>query len=244
MDDVAKPIKENNNKMLESKYSEASDKRHGQNIYPVLPSVPTEDTLPSARFGTNLSESASATSGHVYRLQKISKIQKEIENERGRRNKLSKKYHRAVRIISTVDSVLLGSTITLGAVGIGFLTTIIAAPVVIACEGIALGAGLLSVIGGQVNKKLILKAEKHEKIKVLADSKLNTIDDYTSKALIDGDISDEEFKLILNELEKFQVMLEQIRTKVRGQIDEQTKESLINQGREEAIKSFQNMFKK
>ena len=66
---------------------------------------------------------------------------------------------------------MLGSTITLGAVGIGFLTTIIAAPVVIACEGIALGAGLFSVIGGQVNKKLALKAEKHEKNKVLADSK-------------------------------------------------------------------------
>ena len=39
-------------------------------------------------------------------------------------------------------------------------------------------------------------------------------------------------------------MLEQIRTKVRGQVDEQTKESLINRGGEEAIKSFQNMFKK
>ena len=95
-----------------------------------------------------------------------------------------------------------------------------------------------------MNKKLILKAEKHEKIKVLADSKLNTINDYISKALIDGDISDKEYELILNELEKFQVMLEQIRTIVRGQIDEQTKESLINQGREEAIKSFQNMFSK
>ena len=94
---------------------------------------------------------------------------------------------------------MLGSTITLGAVGIGFLTTIIAAPVVIACEGIGLGAGLLSVIGGQVNKKIILKAEKHEKIKVLADSKLNTTNYYISKALIDGDISNEEFKLILNE---------------------------------------------
>ena len=35
-----------------------------------------------------------------------------------------------------------------------------------------MGAGFLSVIGGQVNKKLMLKAEKHEKIKVLADSKL------------------------------------------------------------------------
>ena len=88
---------------------------------------------------------------------------------------------------------MLGSTITLDAAGIGFLTTIIAAPVVIACEGIALGAGLLSVIGGQVNQKIILKAEKHVKIKVLADSKLNTINDYISKALIDGDISDKEY---------------------------------------------------
>ena len=95
-----------------------------------------------------------------------------------------------------------------------------------------------------MNKKLALKAEKHEKIKVLADSKLNTINDYISKALIDGDISNEEFKLILSELEKFQVMLEKIRSKVRGQIDKQTKESLINQGREEAIKSFQYMFEK
>ena len=50
--------------------------------------------------------------------------------------------------------------------------------------------------------------------------------------------------LILNELEKFHLMLEQMRTKVRGQIDEQIKELLINQVREEAIKSFQNMFKK
>ena len=139
---------------------------------------------------------------------------------------------------------MLGGTITLDAIGIGFLTTIIAAPVVIACAGIGLGAGFLSVIGGQVSKKLILKAEKHEKIKVLADSKLNTINDYISKALIDGDISDKEYELVLNELEKFKLMLEQIRTKVRGQIDEQTKESLINQGRKEAIKSFQNMFSK
>ena len=116
MDDVAKPIIENNNKMLESKYSEASDKRHGQNIYPVLPSAPIEDH---------------STYGHVYRFQNISEIQKEIENERERRNKLIKKYRRTVRFTSTVDSDLLGSTITLGAVGIGLLTTIIAAPVVL-----------------------------------------------------------------------------------------------------------------
>lgn len=132
----------------------------------------------------------------------------------------------------------------LGTIGIGFLTTIIAAPVVIACEGAALGAGVLSLIGGQVNKKLNLKAEKHEKIKVLADSKLNTISEYISKALVDGNIDDNEYEMILRELEKFQVMLEQIRTKSKSEIDEQTKTSLINQGREEAIKTFQNMFNK
>ena len=185
MDAVAKPIVENNKKMLQRKY----DSKFGTipststNIYPVLPTAPTDEGH------------SPSTSGHVYRLQKISEIQKEIENERERRNKLSKKYHRAVRIISIVDSVLLGSTITLGAIGIGFLTTIIAAPVVIASEVIALGAGLLSVIGGQVNKNLNLKAEKHEKIKVLADSKLNTINDYISKALIDGDISEKEIRV-------------------------------------------------
>ena len=157
---------------------------------------------------------------------------------------LSKKYHRTVRIITSVDSALQASGIALGTIGLGFLTTIVAAPVVIAFESVALGAGFLSIFGGQVSKKLSLKAEKHEKIKVLAESKLNTISDYISKALKDRFISNNEYELILGELEKFKSMLEEIRTKVRGQIDEVTKESLINQGREEAIKTFQNIFKK
>ena len=67
---------------------------------------------------------------------------------------------------------------------------------------------------------------------------------YEYRAKIYEYISEKEYELILNELENFQVMFEQIRTKVRGQVDEQTKESITNQGREEAIKSFQNMFSK
>ena len=136
---------------------------------------------------------------------------------------LSKKYHRVVRIISSVDSALQAGGIALGTIGLGFITTIIAAPVVIASESVALGAGFLSIAGGQVNKKLSLKAEKHEKIKVLADSKINTISDYISKALKDGIISDSEYELILGELQKFKSMLEDNRTKVRGQMDEVTK---------------------
>ena len=179
-----------------------------------------------------------------YRLQKINEIQKEIALERDKRAHLSKKYHRAVKVISGVDSALIVSSMGLGAAGIGVLSTIIAAPVAIAMEGVALGTGLLSIVGGQTNKKLSMKAEKHEKIKTLAEAKLNTISDHISKALTDDQISDEEYSLVLSELDKFHQMKEEIRSKIRVGLDEETKQSLIAKGREGAIASFQNMFGK
>ena len=106
MDEVAKPIIENNNKMLNVN-ANANALNALNAPYPVLPTAPPDGLV---------------TSRHVYSLQKISEIQKEIENERQKRNQLSKKYHRAVKIISTIGSVMLGGTITLGAIGIGFLT--------------------------------------------------------------------------------------------------------------------------
>ena len=145
----------------------------------------------------------------------------------------------------TVQAVIMvGATMGLGVAEIGLLSTIIAAPVTIAMEAVAIGTGFLSIIGAQVNKKLALKAEKHEKIKTLADAKLNTISDHISKALKDDHISDDEFSLIISELEKFNSMREEIRSKIKIGIDEATKQSLINQGRENAMKSFQNMFEK
>ena len=136
------------------------------------------------------------------------------------------------------------SGVALGVVGVGFLSTIAAAPVAIACEGVAIAAGFLSIVGGQVNKKLALKAEKHEKVKVLAESKLNTINSHISKALIDSIVSDSEYELILSELQKFKEMMNEIRAKTKIDIDEITKKSLINKGKEDAINAFNNMFKK
>ena len=146
-----------------------------EKLYPVLPN---SYGLKEPNAPVNEDHNEGRNAGHDYRLQKISEIQKEIEFEKEKRMTLSKKYHRAVRIISSVDSAFQAGEIALGTTGLRFLTTIIAAPVVIACESVALGAGFLSIVGEQVNKKLSLKVEKHEKIKVLADSKLNTISDY------------------------------------------------------------------
>ena len=203
------------------------------NIYPTLIHPAVKPTAPVGEVHV--------AEGHSYRLQKINEIQKTIENERDKRATLSKKYHRSVKIINVIDEVLIVATMGTGIAGIGLLSTIIAAPIAIAMEAAAIGAGAISILGSQVSKKLALKAEKHDKIKTLAESKLNTINDHISKALKDNYISEEEFALILGELDKFNKMKEEFRSKTKVVIVEETKKSLINQGRANAIKSFQNV---
>ena len=68
------------------------------------------------------------------------------------------------------------TTIGLDVAGVGLLSTIVAAPLVLVMEGVALCTGILSIAGKFVNSKLFAKAEKHKKIQVLA--KLNTISDH------------------------------------------------------------------
>ena len=60
------------------------------------------------------------------------------------------------------------------------------------------------------------KKKKHSKIIMLAKSKLNSIESLMSHALIDLDISHEEFKTIVNEKEKNDQMKESIRNKKNG----------------------------
>ena len=166
-----------------------------EKLYPKLPSAPPIEDQ-----------------GQGYRLQKINEIQAFLEKEVETRGSLSKKYFRASRIIDNVDTVLITISLGSGAGGIGLLSTVIAAPAVIAIEGVALFTGLLSIIGKYNVKKFTSKAEKHEKIKTIASTKLDTITSHVSKALSDNKVSDEEFKLILEELEKYKVMNEEVRS--------------------------------
>ena len=90
------------------------------------------------------------------------------------------------------------------------------------------------------SKKLLLKAQKHEKITVLIEAKLNSISTLISKALNDGSISDREFSLIMDEFSRFQEMKNVIKTKTREQIKQETRDSLIEQGRREAREQLKN----
>ena len=112
--------------------------------------------------------------GQGYRLQKINEIQSFLEKEEVTREALSKKYFRAARIVDNVDTVLIAITFGGEAGGIGLLSMVVAAPVVIAIEGVALFMGFLSIIGKYSIKRYTSKAEKHEKIKTIASTKLDT----------------------------------------------------------------------
>jgi len=107
-----------------------------------------------------------------------------------------------LKAVKATEAVLAVSFIGLSTVSVVFLSTIITSPVVTVIEAVSLGAGLLFIIGGFVSRHLILKAKKHCKIKQQADKKLNVISDLVSKSLDDETISDEEFSLVLSELDK------------------------------------------
>ena len=182
--------------------------------------------------------------GQGYRLQKINEIQAFLEKEVATREALSKKYFRVARIVDNVDMVLIKITLGAGAGGISLLSTVIVLPTVIAIERIALFTGFLSIIGKYSIKKSTSKAEKHEKIKTIASTKLDTISSHISKAFSDNKVTDEEFWLILEELEKYKVMKEEVRAKTKKKIATETEETLIKRGRQEARESFRKLVEK
>ena len=198
-----------------------------ENIYPKLPTAPPIEDQ-----------------GQGYRLQKINEIQAFLEKEVATREAFIKKYFRAARIVDNVDTVLIAITLGSGAGGIGLLSTVITAPAVIAIEGVTLFTGLLSIIGKYSVKRSTSKAEKHEKIKMIASTKLDTISSHISIALSDNKVVDEEFQLILEELEKYKVMKEEVRLKTKKKIATEMEETLIERGRQEARESFRKLVEK
>ena len=88
------------------------------------------------------------------------------------------------------------------------------------------------------------KADKHKQIQILAESKLNTIYNHVSKAINNAHISEEEFALILGELDKYKRMEEDIRHKTHKQLSNNEKECLIEKGRKEAENNFRALLEK
>ena len=149
---------------------------------------------------TNLSEQTK------FRLDEISKIENYFIEEINQRKSCSQKLNKYVTTFDYIDKILIVLSATTGGVSIISFTSVIGAPVGIASAIFTL---IFSLTTGIVKKLLNItrkKKKKHDKILMLAKSKLNSIDTLISQALIDMDISHEEFITILKEKDRYEMM--------------------------------------
>ena len=94
----------------------------------------------------------------------------------------------------------------------GLLSTIIAASVVVALEADVLACGLACIARKYAFWWLLAKAKKHG-IHILALPQLNSISAVISNTIHDGHITPEEFKLVLDKIEKYGQMKADIQKK-------------------------------
>ena len=84
---------------------------------------------------------------------------------------------------------------------------------------------ILSLTAGIVKKLLNItryKKKKHDKILILAKSKLNSIEALISQALIDMEISHEELITILNEKDKYKKMKDNLKSENEKSLSKDT----------------------
>ena len=207
-------------------------------IYPTLPTIREQPSAP------NVVNGGSDDRGHSYRLNVIRDIQKFLEEEIKKREEFSKKYFRIAKVVNIIDNGLI--TITIGAEGIGavLLATGAGAPFALALGISGAATGLISLIGNIFSKKATTKAEKHLKIKTLATAKLDMIASHVSKALMDDFVSPDEFNLVMEEMNKYKTLKEEVRTNTKKKLKTEEEEGLIEKGRQEQRESFRKLVEK
>ena len=144
-------------------------------------------------------------------LDEISKIENYFIEEINQRKSCSQKLSKYVTTFDYIDKKLIVLSTTTGGVSIISLTSVIGAPLGIASASFTLIFSLTTGIVKKLLNKTRKKKKKHDKILMLAQNKLNSIDTLISQALIDMDINHEEFITILKEKVRYEVIKDNLR---------------------------------
>ena len=146
------------------------------------------------------------------RLSEIIGIEKYFYQEINQRKSCSKKLNKYVTTFDFIVQILIVLRATSSGVSIISFTSIIGVPVGIASASLTL---IFSLTTGIVKKLLNItrsKKKKYDKILMLAKSKLNSIETLISQALINLDLSHEEFIRILKKKDKYKKMKENLKS--------------------------------
>ena len=126
-----------------------------------------------------------------------------------------------------IDKILIVLSATTRGVCVVSHATVVVALAEIASAGFTI---VFSLATGIIKKLLSTtrnKKKKHDKILVLSNSKLNSIETLVSQALIEMEISHEEFITIFKEKDKYEKMKENVRN-VSEKLEEKQENMRLN----------------
>ena len=145
------------------------------------------------------------------RQYKITEIENYFHQKINQRKLCSKKLSKYVTAFDYTDTILVVLGATSGRVYITLFTSVVGASIGIASASFT---SFFFLTTGIIKKLLSItrnKKKKHDQILMLVKSKLNNIETLVSQALIDIEISHEEFDTFMKEKKKSEKMKENVR---------------------------------
>ena len=146
-----------------------------------------------------------------FRLNIISEIEDSFIAETKERKLMSKKLSRYMSFFDCFDKSLIVLSVTSGGVSIASFATVIGSPIGTTRASLNLTFSLCTGLVKKLLKATRNKKKKHNKIVMLARSKLNSTESKISEALINNQISHENFITIINEERKYIELKQSIR---------------------------------
>ena len=151
------------------------------------------------KFGLSSIECSLTEWSKQFRISKINEIKDYFVTEIKEREIISKRLSKCIASFDYFDKSLIVLSTTTGSISIASFATVIGAPVGIASASFSLAFSISTGIVKKVLKTVRNMKKKHNKIVMLARNKLNSIESKISEALINNEISHEDFMTIINE---------------------------------------------
>ena len=177
--------------------------------------------------------SAAPSNEQQFGLNKIKKIKHYFVTKIKERELMSKRLSKYIASFDYFDKLLIVLSVTTGSISIASFATVIGAPVGMMSTSCSLAFSVTTVIVKKLLKATRNKKKKQNKTVMLARSKLYSIENKISEALVNNEISHEDFMTIINE-KKYRELKESIEM-TNSQRSDVEKISLIEEGKKAGI---------
>ena len=147
--------------------------------------------------------SANISNDQQFRLNKINEIKDYFIAEIRETELMSKNFSKYIASFDYLDKSLIVLSVATGSISIESFATAIGAPVGIMSASCSLAFLIATGFINRFLKTIRNKKKKHDKVVMLARSKLNSIESKISEALTNNEIIHEDFMTILNEERKY-----------------------------------------